>query len=417
MPKRQTLRVAEAKENRFFYGYVIVATALLIDLIMGGVHFTFGIFFKPISAEFGWTRAATSGAFTLYSIFHGALFIITGRINDRFGPRLLLTASGLFLGLGYFLMSRIGAIWQLYLFYGVIVSIGMSGGFVPLLSTVARWFVKRRGLMTGLVLAGGGIGQSVLPPLTSWLIATFDWRTTYIIIGGSVFILIVLLAQLLRRDPKQIGQVAYGAEEAAGEGTTLERGGLSLRQAMSTKQFWQYCLVIIFAQFGIGVMIVHSVPYAIGLGMSPTSAAGVMTTLAAVGIAGRIIFGAVIDRIGSKHVLFAMCLLMSIALLGLGLAGARTIWSLYSFAAVFGFGFGGFVSVMSPLVAQLFGLTSHGAIFGVVTFGATVGGGIGPLVAGAIFDVTNSYSLAFLVAGVLSLCAFILALLLRPIMK
>ncbi|MBM2824681.1 MAG: hypothetical protein HW402_345 [Dehalococcoidales bacterium] len=407
--------VAEDRKNRFFYGYVIVATALLLNLLLASVHFTFGIFFKPVSIEFGWTRAATSGAFTFYNIFLGALFIITGRINDRFGPRLLLTASGLLLGLGYVLMSSINAIWQLYLFYGVIVAAGMSGGFVPLLSTLARWFVKRRGLMTGLVLAGGGIGQSVSPLVTSWLIATFSWRTAYIIIGITVFVLITLLAQLLRRDPSQVGQIPYGTKEATGEGKTWEHGGLSLRQAMSTKRFWQYCLATICAQFGIGVMVVHSVPHAIGLGMSPTSAASVMTTMAGVGIAARLILGVVSDKIGGKRILVAMCLLMSIALLGL--ASTRTVWSLYLLAAVFGFGFGGFVAVMSPLVAQLFGLTAHGAIFGVSIFGGSLAAGIGPLVAGAIFDATNSYSLAFLVAGVLGLGAFTLALFLRPMMK
>ncbi len=407
--------VTEAKENRFFYGYVIVAAALLLNLLLASVHVTFGVFFKPVSMEFGWTRAATSGAFTFYNIFLGVLFIITGRINDKFGPRLLLTASGILLGLGYFLMSGISNIWQLYLFFGVIVAAGMSGGFVPLLSTVARWFVKRRGLMTGLVLAGGGIGQSVSPLLTSWLIATFTWRTTYVIIGVSVLVLVTLLAQLLRRDPGQVGQIPYGIREATGEGTAWERGGLSLQQAMSTSRFWQYCLATICAQFGIGVMIVHSVPYAIGLGMSPTSAAGVMTIFASVGIAARMILGVVTDKIGGKRALVAMCLLMSIALLGL--AGTRTVWSLYLLAAVFGFGFGGFVAVMSPLVAQLFGLRAHGAIFGVSIFGGSVAAGIGPLVAGAIFDVTNSYTLAFLIAGVLGLGAFTLALFLKPMVK
>lgn len=412
MSKQPAPSVIESKHRGFFYGYVIVASALLIDLILAGIHFTFGVFFKPVSAEFGWTSAATSGAFTLYSIFHGALFIVTGKINDRFGPRILLTVSGLFLGLGYCLMSRISSIWQLYLFYGVLVSIGMSGGFVPILSTVAKWFVKRRGLMTGLVLAGGGIGQSVLPALTTRLITAFDWRTAYIIIGGSVFILIALLAQLLRRDPNQMGLVAYGSEESCGKNVVSEHSGLSLRQAMSTRQFWLYCLAIIFAQFGIGIMVVHSVPYAIGLGMSPTSAAGIVTTFAGVGITARIISGAVIDRIGGKRVLVVTSLVISVALLGL--AGTGSILGLYLLSAVFGFGFGGFVSVMSPLAAQLFGLTSHGAIFGVASFCATVGGGIGPLVAGAIFDTTNSYSLAFLAGGVLAFCGLITTLFLKP---
>ncbi|MDD5038839.1 MAG: MFS transporter [Dehalococcoidales bacterium] len=414
MAEHQGMSVANAQKPRFYYGYVIVAAALLIDLLLAGVHFTFGIFFTPLLNEFGWTRAATSGAFTFYNIFHGALFIITGRINDRFGPRLLLATSALFLGLGYILMSRVSALWQLYLFYGVLVSIGMSGGFVPLLSTVAKWFVKRRGLMSGMVLAGGAIGQSVLPLLASWLIATFEWRTAYIIVGISVFILVVLLAQLLRRDPAQVGQVPYGTDGIAGA-ADLQHSGLSLRQAMATIQFWQYCTVIILGQFGIGIMIVHSVAHAAGLGMSPTGAASIMTTFAAVGISARIISGGVVDRIGGKRVLVAMCLLISVALLGF--AGTRAIWMLYLLAAIFGLGFGGFVSVKSPLAAQLFGLSSHGAIFGVASFCATVGAGIGPLVAGAIFDATNSYSLAFLVGGALGLCAFVLALFLKPVSK
>jgi MFS family permease len=149
--------------------------------------------------------------------------------------------------------------------------------------------------------------------------------------------------------------------------------------------------------------------------MSPTSAAGVVITFAAVGIAARILLGVAVDRIIGKRILVATCLLMSVALLGL--AATRTIWSLYLFAAVFGFGFGGFMSVMSPLAAQLFGLTSHGSILGVATFVATIGAGVGPLVAGAIFDATNSYSLAFLGAGVLCLCAVISALFLRPLSK
>src|SRR3989304_3649922 len=135
MPE-QPLIAPEARDTRFFYGYVVVAAALLIDLLLAGVHFPFGIFFKPVSGEFGWTRAATSGAFTFYSIFHGALFILTGRISDRFGPRPMLVASGILFGLGFLLMSTISSIWQLYLYYGVLIAIGMSGGFVPLMSTV-----------------------------------------------------------------------------------------------------------------------------------------------------------------------------------------------------------------------------------------------------------------------------------------
>jgi MFS family permease len=317
----------------------------------------------------------------------------------------MLVASGVFFGLGLFLMSTISSMWQLYVYYGVFISIAMSGGFVPLMSTVARWFVKRRGLMTGLVLAGGGVGQALFPPVTTWLIATYQWRTAYVIVGVAVLIVVVSLSLFLRRDPAQVGQSPYGSEGGGSSGAESLHGGISLRQAMSTGRFWQYCLAIVFAQFGLGAMVVHAVPHGMDLGMSPAAAASIVTTFAGVGIAARVVFGGVVDRIGGKRVMASMCLVLAVSLLGIALT--RSVGGLYILAAVFGIGFGGFVSSMSPLAAELFGLTSHGTIFGVATFGATIGGGLGPLLAGAVFDSRGSYSLAFLITGLLSLVAFV----------
>ncbi len=110
--------------------------------------------------ELGWTRAVTSGAFSLSITLYGLLAIGMGRLTDKFGPRLVITACGLFFGLGYLLMSQITAVWHLYLFYGVIIAIGGSGLYVPLISTVARWFVRRRGVMTGIVVSGIGLGNA-----------------------------------------------------------------------------------------------------------------------------------------------------------------------------------------------------------------------------------------------------------------
>ena len=114
--KRETLPLTGSKEPRFFYGHVIVALVFLIMLVQGGALYTFGVFFKPLSSDFGWTRAATSGAFSLYMTLHGLLFIVTGRLNDKFGPRVVLSGCGLFLGTGYLLMSQISDLWHLYLF-------------------------------------------------------------------------------------------------------------------------------------------------------------------------------------------------------------------------------------------------------------------------------------------------------------
>jgi OFA family oxalate/formate antiporter-like MFS transporter len=202
---------AEIKKPRFFYGYVIVAVAFLINVIMGGTLYTFSVFFKPLASEFGWTRAATSGAFSLYMFLHGFLYIITGRLSDRFGTRLVLSGAGFFMGLGYLLMSRISDIWHLYLFYGVIIAIGMSGGYVPLTSAVTRWFAdsKKRGLMVGIAVAGVGVGTMIMPPVANWLITTYDWPTSYVVIGIMVLVTIMLAAQFLKRAPAQLKQLPH----------------------------------------------------------------------------------------------------------------------------------------------------------------------------------------------------------------
>ena len=172
------VKAAGDKKSKLFYGYIVVAAALLIVIIAHGAQYTFGIFFNPILTEFGWTRTATSGAFSLYLVLWGFFGIFVGRLSDRFGSRLVMTVCGFFLGLGYLLMSQIGAIWQLYLFYGVLIAIGMSGCWVPLISTVPRWFVKRRGMMTGIVTWGWGRATPLLSLVASQLIAASStvWR-------------------------------------------------------------------------------------------------------------------------------------------------------------------------------------------------------------------------------------------------
>jgi len=210
-------------QPRFFYGYVIVLAAFCSTVVVWGIFYSFGIFFEPILTEFGWSRAVTSGAYSLCMALHGLLAIGMGRLNDRFGPRLIITACGLFFGLGHLLMSQINAAWQLYLFYGVIVSIGLSASFVPITSTVARWFVKRRGMMTGVVVAGIGLGTMFIPPLVSQLISIYGWRTSYIIVGVAALVLVTLAAQFLKRTPEQIGLSPYGKDEVKQEGFLFGR--------------------------------------------------------------------------------------------------------------------------------------------------------------------------------------------------
>jgi len=406
----EDLYLAESKSPRFFYGYVVVLAAFLILAVVMGAAYSFGVFLKPLSAEFGWTRAAISGAFSLYMILHGFLYILAGKLNDRFGPRIVMTVCGVLLGLGYLLMSQISTIWQLYLVYGIIIGVAMSGGFVPLVSTVARWFVKRRGLMTGFVVSGVGAGGIIMPQVANWLISDFGWRYSYTIIGVIALVLITVAAQFLRRDPGQVGQLPYG-ESGTGEGRlNVEAGGFSLREAIHNRQFWMFGAIFLCFGFSLQVIMVHIVPHAIELGISAAVAASILATIGGVSIAGRIMIGSAGDRVGNKSAAVFCLILMALDLLWL--LAAKEVWMLYLFAAIFGFAFGGFVVLMSPITAELFGLGSHGVIFGSIMLFSNTGEAIGPLLAGYIFDIAGSYNQAFLVCIVVSVIGAIFSWLL-----
>jgi len=396
----------------FFYGYVIVLAAFCSTVVIWGIFYSFGVFFEPVLREFGWTRAVTSGAYSLCMALHGLLAIGMGRLTDRFGPRLVITACGLFFGLGHLLMSQISAAWQLYLFYGVIVSIGLSASFVPTTSTIARWFVKRRGMMTGIVVGGMGLGTMFIPPLVSRFISIYGWRTSYIIVGSVAMVLVILVAQFLRRDPGQMGLSPYGENEVKQERLTFQAMGLSFQEAIQTRQLWLLCAIYFCFWFSLSTIFVHIVIHATGLGISAANAAIILAVIGGVKIPGTLIIGSSADKIGNKLGLIICLVLISTALFWL--MAARGTWMLYPFAAILGFAYGGVATLMSPVVAELFGLSSHGVILGFIFFIDCLGGAIGPVLAGRIFDITGSYQWAFLICAALSVIALILTSLLRP---
>jgi len=407
---QETRRSPEVKPG-LFYGYIIVLAAFFIMLVMFGVYNTFGIFSKPVLTEFGWTRAITSGAFSLSWILYGLLGIVMGRLTDRLGPRIVLTFCGFLVGLGYLLMSQITAVWQLYLFYGVIIGTGMCGFFVPLTSTAARWFVKRRSMMSGIVLSGMGIGTLIMSPVTNWLISTYDWRQSYTILGSVVLVLVILAAQPLRRDPAQMRQVPYG--ENAGEEQGLGTSGLSLREAIYTGQFWLVSAQFFCLGFCIFTILVHIAPHAIEVGLSAASAANILATIGGCSIIGKVILGSAADRIGNRLVFLIGFFLMAAILFWIAKSGE--VWELYLFAVIFGVAYGGCAASEAPLVAALFGLRFHGLILGVINFGFTIGAAVGPFLAGYIFDISESYEVAFLVCTAISVIGIIFTALIKPI--
>jgi len=335
-----------------------------------------------------------------------------GRFNDRLGPRIVLTFCGLLIGLGYLLMSQLSAVWQLYLFYGVIIGTGMGGTRVPLLSTVARWFVKRRTIMTGIVLTGIGIGRLVGPPVVNWLIATYDWRLAYIILGSVILVVVISAAQFLKRDPAVIRQVPYGENEVGGQELKGGTEGFTLKEAVYTRQFWLVFTMLFCFGFCSFTIIVHIVSNATDLGISAASAASILATIGGASIVGNVILGGAAERIGNRQVFIIGFILMAAALFWLVIA--RETWMLYLFAVVLGFATGGMAASDSPLVAGLFGLNSHGSILGVTNLGFTIGAALGPFLAGSIFDNTGSYQTAFLLSAAISIVGLVITALLTP---
>jgi len=377
-----------------------------------GTVYSYGVFFKPLSAEFGWTRAATSGAYSLVFFLSGFLGIFAGRLSDRFGPRIVITTCGLFLASGYLLMSQANTIWQLYLFYGM-VGIGSSGSYVPTIATVTRWFVKRRGLMTGIAMAGIGLGVLIMPPIANWLISSYGWRTSYIVFGIISLVFIILAAQFLRRDPSKIGQASHGEGEVQPASLNFKGGGFSLKEAIHTRQFWMAGMMFFFFGVCLQSILVHIVPYTTDLAISSANAATILAIIGGFSLAGRVILGSVADRIGNKQTITVCFSMMFIALLWLLVA--KDLWMFYLFAVIFGLAYGGWAALVSLIVAELFGLASLGVILGAVTLVEDTGHAIGPVLTGWIFDFTGSYQLAFSVCVAISMIPIILVLLLRPI--
>ncbi|MFC1860684.1 MFS transporter [Chloroflexota bacterium] len=400
-------------KSGIFYGYIVVTASLFMKIAMWGAYFSFGIFFKPVLTEFGWMRAMTAGAFSLSMAIQGLLGTAMGEFTDRFGPRVVMTLCGLLFGLGHLLMSQINSVWQLYLYYGVIIGIGMSGVMVSLMTTVARWFVKRRSMMSGVVLIGTGIGSLITPPVASWLISAYDWRMSYIIVGGVVLAIVIITAQFLRRDPAQMGLMPYGIYEKGEPESKSEVIALSPRETLNTKQFWVICAQ--FSCFGVGMFatMVHIAPHAMDLGASAGGAASVLATIGGLVIVGRVVLGHIGDRIGNKNVFVIGFILFTGAFLWL--APAKEPWMVYPFAVVYGFAQGGMGASQSPLVAGFFGLRSHGLIFGLTGIGFTSGAALGPWLAGYTFDMTGSYQIAFLSCAAISIIGLLLTLLLTPI--
>ena len=404
------------RKNRDRYGQIITAACFSIQAVGIGTYISFGVFFNSLMEAFDWSRAAISGASSTAFFFAGLFGILVGRLNDRFGPRMLMSIAAIFLGLGFALISQVTTLLQLYLVFGVIFGIGLSAVDVIALSTIARWFALHRGKMTGIVKVGTGAGQFTIPILASLLIAATGFQNAFIILGITAFALLMIIAQFLYRDPdiydaRQTGPAVPVPTVSYAVIRPLQTAGIDYSQALKSPKLWLLCMCNLLLVLCLMSILLHIVPYARDMGISPHRAAGILATIGAVSMAGRFAGGLLIDRTGSKRIMVISFILLIFALFWL--TRANTLWEMYAFAMIYGIAHGGFFTAISPMVAELFGIRAHGGLFGIVVCFGTTGGAIGPFFTGLMFDRFLNYTAAFYTLILIAAVAFVLMLCLK----
>ena len=310
----------------------------------------------------------------------GVLAFFGGRLSDRYGPTAVLGTTGLLYGIGFGLISAVGEPWQLVALFGIFIGLGLSTHDVVTLSTIARWFERRRGTMTGVVKVGTAMGQMALPPLTALLMAGLGWRNAVLALGVAAAVLLLGAALSMKRPPESRSP---GSPAGAAEFAEIRR----------SRAFRTLCATQFLFFPSLVTVPLHVAVHGMDLGMTHTTAATLLTVIGGASIVGRLTIGASVDRIGGRNA-YVLCFVpLLIGLLALRVV--ETPWLLFPAVAVYGFAHGGFFTVVSPTVAELFGIRAHGAIFGGILFFGTIGAATGPIVAGRIFDVTGSYAWAF----------------------
>ena len=414
--------------KKIFYGWwIVLATHVICMIGYGTWLYSFGVFFKPMSAEFGWTRAMTAGAYSLRSIEGGIASPVVGWAVDKYGSRGVILLGAIISGASFALMPLVDSLLGFYLVYGILLSTGMSAMlYLPAWTVIAKWFKRRLSLAMAVLAVGAGVGGLICAPASAYLIERFGWRSAFVILGVVIWVVAIPLTLVVRNSPAEMGLARDGdplpaaRPEEDGSPPDAKRedpgspapGEYTLTQALKSSVFWLLALAFFFFGMAHSTVTVHTVPALTDAGFSETTAAFSFGLLTLVSVIGRLAFGFLGDHL-SKRYLF----MVAYALTGLGLLvlmNARTMPMVYLFIFLFGVGFGGTVPLMPAIRAEYFGTTALGKIQGFMNPVLMFASALGPIFAGLVFDATGTYRISFLVTGMLTFCAVIAMFFARP---
>jgi len=407
---------------RIFYGWYIVAACVTLNFYLSLVFFQgFQAFFLPISQEFHWDRATTSGAFSLRQLESGLLAPLLGFIVDRWGARNVILTSVLVTGAGMILLSFVTNLWM---FYGafLVISMGASGASHGISWPVAivNWFQRLRGRALGLACMGPVVSGPFLVTM-AMLESALGWRDAVRLLGFGLCLIGVPLALIVRSEPKRYGFLPDGdppQEHEAGRKVYdpaiagESDGGLSVGQAVRTRGFWLLLLVLGLQFIGLSGLSVHLIPLLEDFGYSSTQAASILGLVFLLSGIGRFGSGIASDWIDRRVVVAALLAFQVVAALSLTQISHSALWQAVLFSLFYGVGFGGMIPLRSLLIGDLFGSRAFGAIQGLIQGGAIAGGVFGPVFFGRVFDVTHSYHLALYISSAISAAAIPAAFLL-----
>jgi len=404
--------------SRIHPAWLVLSAVALAMMTASGIRTAFGVYVKPMEAEFGWSRAALSEVAALSLLLLGAVSPLAGRLADRWGPRRVIALSIVLLGVGRIGTAFVRELWHVYMTAGILMALGSGGAGLTTGSTViARWFEARRGLAIGVSSAAISVGQLGIIPLAAVLTLNQGWRTSYLVLGlGLLVFVFPLVAGFLRNEPEERGLQPYGATgplRTSIEAAALQRAGrVSLVDAARVPQLW----LLMATQFvcrctSIGIILTHFMPHALEHGFTEIQASMALGVMGAMNVVGTIASGWICDRFGRCGPLATFYLLRGMSLLLL-----PYVWSapsLLVWAAIFGLNYFSTVPPTTTLTVNIFGRYSVGELSGWIFFAHQVGAALGAAIAGWVFEWSGTYTSAFVSAAVLAFLGSALTLLIR----